>query len=80
MSDDPQVLADKAQTWWNTRIIDIRPGEIGIRGYPIQELIGRISFPDMIWLMTRGELPSKGQSKLLEAALVASVDHGPHAP
>jgi citrate synthase len=80
MSGDPQSLVDKAHAWWDTRIIDIHPGEIGIRGYPIQELIGNISFPDMIWLMTRGELPSKGQGKLLEAALVASVDHGPHAP
>lgn len=80
MNDDSQSLVDKAQAWWDTRIIDIHPGKIGIRGYPIQELIGRISFPDMIWLMTRGELPSKGQGKLLEAALVASVDHGPHAP
>ncbi|MFC4312887.1 citryl-CoA lyase [Steroidobacter flavus] len=80
MSDDSQSLVDKAHAWWDTRIIDIHPGKIGVRGYPIQELIGRISFPDMIWLMTRGELPSKGQSQLLEAALVASVDHGPHAP
>lgn len=80
MSVDPQSLVDKAHAWWDTRIIDIHPGKIGIRGYPIQELIGQISFPDMIWLMTRGELPSKGQGKLLEAALVASVDHGPHAP
>lgn len=80
MSVDPQSLVDRAHAWWDTRIIDIHPGKIGIRGYPIQELIGHISFPDMIWLMTRGELPSKGQGKLLEAALVASVDHGPHAP
>ena len=80
MSDDPQVLLDKARAYWDTRIIDIHPGKIGIRGYPIQELIGRLSFADMIWLMTRGELPFKGQGKLLEAALVASVDHGPHAP
>jgi citrate synthase len=80
MSGDRQALVDKAHAWWDTRIIDIHPGKIGIRGYPIQELIGNISFPDMIWLMTRGELPSKEQGKLLEAALVASVDHGPHAP
>jgi citrate synthase len=80
MSDDPQSLVDKAHAWWDTRIVDVHPGKIGIRGYPIQELIGNISFPDMIWLMTRGELPSKAQGKLLEAALVASVDHGPHAP
>ena len=56
------------------------PGKIAIRGYPIQELIGRVRFPDMIWLMLRGDLPSRGQSDLLEAALVPGVDHGPHAP
>ena len=80
MSDDPgQVLAD-AERWWSTSIIDIHPGEIDIRGYPIEQLIGAISFPQMIWLMVRGELPTSGQARLLEAALVASVDHGPQAP
>ena len=73
-------LLDKAQAWWTTDIIDIHPGKIGIRGYPIQDLIGRLTFPQMIWLMVRGDLPSKAQAQLLEAALVASVDHGPHAP
>jgi len=80
MTDDAQAQLDKARAWWNTQIIDIHPGSIGIRGYPIQELIGRLSFPEMIWLMIRGERPSPQQGELLEAALVASVDHGPHAP
>jgi len=69
-----------ASDWWSTSIIDIQPGKIGVRGYPIQELIGRIRFPDMVWLMLRGELPTPAQSALLEAAMVAAVDHGPHAP
>ena len=51
-----------------------------MRGYPIQDLIGTLRFPDMIWLMLRGEVPEPAQSRLLEAALVAAVDHGPHAP
>ena len=80
MSDDPQQLVDRAKAWWNTQIIDIHPGKIGIRGYPIQELIGNVTFPEMIWLMIRGERPNRAQATLLEAALVASVDHGPHAP
>ncbi|CDM22629.1 citryl-CoA lyase [Castellaniella defragrans] len=71
---------DQASRWWSTDIIDIHPGEIRIRGYAIQDLIGRIGFPEMIWLMLRGELPGKAQAALLEAALVSSVDHGPHAP
>ena len=74
-----ELLAD-ASAWWDTAIIDIHPGKIAIRGYPIQELIGRVRFPDMIWLMLRGDLPSRGQSDLLEAAMVPGVDHGPHAP
>ena len=73
-------LLEKAHEWWRTAIIDIHPGSIGIRGFPIQELIGKLSFVEMIWLMVRGELPAPSHARLLEAALVASVDHGPHAP
>ncbi len=66
--------------WWRTSIIDMEPGRIDIRGRPIQELIGAVSFPQMIWLMVRGDLPTQGQCALFEAALVAAVDHGPQAP
>ena len=76
----PEELIAECGAWWDTSIIDIHPGKIAIRGYPIEELIGRVRFPDMIWLMLRGELPTRGQSDLLEAALVPGVDHGPHAP
>ena len=74
-----ETLAD-ASAWWDTAIIDIHPGKIAIRGYPIEELIGNVGFAQMIWLMLRGELPSRAQADLLEAALVPGVDHGPHAP
>lgn len=66
--------------WWRTAIIDMEPGRIALRGHEIQDLIGQVSFPRMIWLMLRGDLPSEGQARLLEAALVAAVDHGPQAP
>ena len=76
----PEDLIADCGAWWDTSIIDIHPGKIAIRGYPIEELIGNVRFPDMIWLMLRGELPSRAQSELLEAAMVPGVDHGPHAP
>lgn len=76
----PEDLLDEARHWWQTDIIDVRPGEIDLRGYPVQELIGNVGFVETIWLMLRGELPSHAQAALLEAALVASVDHGPQAP
>ena len=66
--------------WWRTSIIDMEPGRIDIRGQPIQEMIGQVSLPEMIWIMTRGTRPTVPQARLLEAALVAAVDHGPQAP
>jgi citrate synthase len=73
-------IVDEAKAWWSTSIIDVKPDNIAVRGYPIQELIGELRYVDMVWLMLRGELPTPEQAGLLEAALVASVDHGPHAP
>ena len=58
----------------------MQPGMIRYRGYAIEDLIGRVSFAEMVYLMTRGELPHPEAAKLLEAALVAAVDHGPQAP
>jgi citrate synthase len=71
-----QEVAD----WWATAVSRIEPGVIELRGRPVQELIGSLSFPSMIWLLVRGDLPTPAQAALLEAALVASVDHGPQAP
>jgi citrate synthase len=70
----------KAEDWWATGISDIHPGIIRFHGYPIEELIGATSYAGMVWLMLRGELPTPWQARLLDAALVAAVDHGPQAP
>lgn len=71
----------EGEDWWRTSIIEMTPGVIRYRGYPVEELIAnRVSLAQMIWLMTRGELPTKAQGALLEAALMSAVDHGPQAP
>ncbi len=71
---------DEVADWWATAVSRIEPGVIELRGHPVQQLIGTAGFGSVIWLMLRGELPDPAQGRLLEAALVASVDHGPHAP
>jgi citrate synthase len=81
MTDKPKPDAEQAmRDWWRTSIIEMRPGVIRYRGYPIEEMIGRVSFAQMIWLMTRGELPDPRQAALLDAVLMSAVDHGPQAP
>lgn len=71
---------DAVTGWWATGISDIEPGRIALRGYPIESLIGEVTLPEMVWLLLRGDLPAAHQARLLEAALVAAVDHGPQAP
>lgn len=77
----PHSAQRESEDWWRSSIIEMAPGVIRYRGYPIEELITRrVSLAQMIWLMTRGQLPTKAQGALLEAALMSAVDHGPQAP
>ena len=76
MSGESSDVAD----WWRTSIIDMEPGRIAFRGRPVEELIGNVSFPQMIWFMAVGDMLDDARAALLEAALVAAVDHGPQAP
>ena len=80
MNKEDKGTAEKFRNWWSTEIIDMRPGKIRIRGENIEDLIGKISFVQMIWLMIQGKMPEVEEACLMEAALVASVDHGPQAP
>ncbi|MER3427524.1 MAG: citryl-CoA lyase [Pyrinomonas sp.] len=63
-----------------TEIAWVEDGRILVRGYRLEELIGRLSFADAIYLVLRGELPDEARSRLFEAILVSVVDHGPSPP
>ena len=65
---------------WGTAITYTSPGVIAPRGYRIEELMGGASFTDVIHLMYRGELPDERTRALLDAVLVASVDHSTTSP
>jgi citrate synthase len=54
--------------WWTTAIIDMAPGRIRMRGHPIETLIGKLGFAEMIWLMTRGDIPTPGQARIFWTA------------
>jgi citrate synthase len=71
--------ADKKATW-NTAITRIEPNRVGVRGYDIAELMGRVSFGAAVYLILTGELPSQAIARLMDAILVASIDHGATPP
>ncbi len=65
---------------WKTAITKIEPNKVAVRGYPIDELMGRISFGEMVYLVLKGELPTPEIGKLMDAMLISSVDHGATPP
>lgn len=77
---DRRKQAREPDTHWRTAITRIEPNKILIRGYPVDELMGRLSFGEAIYLILRGELPSHSIGTLFSAALVASIDHGVTPP
>lgn len=71
---------EHVRDWWKTEIIEVEDGSVRYRGYPIEQLIGEVSFAQTIWLLVRGEIPPPEKASLMEAAMVASVNGGPMSP
>jgi len=65
---------------WKTAVTEVKPNRIAVRGYPVDGLLGRISFAQAIYLVLKGELPSPEVGKLVDAIFVSSIDHGASPP
>ncbi len=69
-----------AEQVWKTGITDIGRNRIRVRGYDIAEIMGKLSYAETVYLLLKGELPSRAEAELMNAILVSSVDHGVSPP
>ena len=77
----PQVPAKGIEhEKWATSLTKIEPNKILVRGYPLDEMMGRLTFGEAIYLLLMGELPTPAIGKMIDAILVSSVDHGVSPP
>jgi citrate synthase len=67
-------------TKWRTSITRIEPNKILVRGFPLDEVMGRLTFGEAIYLLLMGEVPSPAIGSLMEAILVSFIDHGVTPP
>jgi citrate synthase len=65
---------------WRTALTAIEPNKILIRGYPLDEMMGRLGFAEAVYLLLMGELPTRAIGRMLNAVLVSSIDHGVTPP
>ena len=66
--------------FWRTSISRVKPNEILVRGYPIEQLTRRCSFGDTVYLLLKGELPSGAEGRMVEAILVSCCEHSLASP
>jgi citrate synthase len=65
---------------WSQPITKIEPNKVRVRGYRIDQLMGRVPFAHVVYLVLKGELPTEAQGRVMDAILVSSVDHGGTPP
>jgi citrate synthase len=65
---------------WQSSLTDIAPNKILVRGYPLDEMMGRLGFAEAVYLLLMGELPTPAIGRMLNAVLVSSIDHGVTPP
>jgi len=65
---------------WSQPITKIEPNKVAVRGYRIDELMGRLPFAHVVYLVLKGELPSEPEGRVMDALLVSSVEHGATPP
>ena len=65
---------------WRTALTCIEPNKILLRGYPLDEVMGRLTFGESIYLLLVGEIPTPAMGRLMEALLVSFIDHGATPP
>lgn len=65
---------------WRTSIANSTDKQTLVRGYPLEDLIQNLTFTQAIYLVLKGELPTKQEEKMLNALFVAAIDHGIAAP
>src|SRR6476659_7236903 len=65
---------------WQSSLTEIEPNKILVRGYPLDEMMGRLGFAEAVYLLLMGELPTPAIGRMLNAVLVSSIDHGVTPP
>lgn len=65
---------------WDTAITATTDEQVLVRGLPLDEAIGVLSFPTMVLRLWRGDEPTSAEADLLGASLVAAIDHGALSP
>ena len=69
------MSTEKTPFHWKSDIAWKNRDRIVVRGYDVNELTGNIDFGEMLFLVLKGELPTRAQAKITNAMMVSLAEH-----
>jgi citrate synthase len=60
--------------YWSTAISRAEGGRIWVRGYPLEEIVEKLTYVEAMWLLIRGDLPTKRQAAIWELTMKVALD------
>ena len=72
---EPTQDINQWKGYWKTKISKVERNKVSIRGYPLQELTGNISYLESIFLIIQDRFPSETELTMFEAVLTSGLDH-----
>jgi citrate synthase len=65
------------ETIFRSQLARSTPTTVHVRSFDlINDLLGKVTLTDMVFVTMRGKLPSREEARVLDACLVALVEHG----
>ncbi len=61
--------------FWVTDVSDVTTDDVYIRGYPLQSVMGKLSFPAAAALLIRGKMPTPNEARMLDVILCSILDY-----
>ena len=74
------MATDQQNAYWTTNVADVVDADVYIRGYSLAELMGRLPFAGATYLLVRGEIPTPGQARMVDAMLCSILDYSLYKP
>jgi|SRR3989344_3810160 len=65
---------------WKTSISTKKDNRVYIRGKSLDQMVESFGFADAVFFILTGKMPSDAHSKLFNAILVSSIEHGVETP
>ncbi|MFC4625217.1 citryl-CoA lyase [Daeguia caeni] len=68
-------MTASSPSFWVSSVSEITPEDIYLRGYPMQDVIGKLSFSAISYLLIRGRIPTPGEARMMDVILSSILDY-----